>query len=233
MWKRLMASKMYTEEKFLQISGVQHFSFCRRQWALIHVEQQWEENILTAEGRVEHHRVHDNKIADIRNGKITMHGLKIHSNRLGVSGECDAVEFLPVNDGITLHDRNGQWAVVPVEYKHGTTKSNDCDRLQVTIQAMCLEEMFSCKIEKAYIFYFENRRREEVFLNSEIRKSAEDTLAEMHCYMEKKYTPKVRPSNDCNNCSLKDLCIPQLQKKQSVSDYIKSYVEEKIHEKNA
>ncbi len=216
---------MYTEDEFLLLSGVQHFAFCRRQWALIHVEQQWVENVLTAEGRDEHQRVHDNKITDVRNGKITMRGLKVHSHRLGVSGECDAVEFTPAENGITLRGRDGEWTVSPVEYKHGSVKSNDCDRLQVAIQAMCLEEMFSCEIDNAYIFYFSNRRREEVFLDSEIRKQAEDTLEEMHSYMRRRYTPKVKPSNACKNCSLKDICLPELQeKRQSVSDYIEEFV---------
>lgn len=216
---------MYTEDEFLLLSGVQHFAFCRRQWALIHVEQQWVENVLTAEGRDEHQRVHDNKITDVRNGKITMRGLKVHSHRLGVSGECDAVEFTPAENGITLRGRDGEWTVAPVEYKHGSVKSNDCDRLQVAIQAMCLEEMFSCEIDNAYIFYFRNRRREEVFLDSEIRKLAEDTLEEMHSYMRRRYTPKVKPSNACKNCSLKDICLPELQeKRQSVSDYIEEFV---------
>lgn len=216
---------MYTEDEFLLLSGVQHFVFCRRQWSLIHVEQQWVENVLTAEGRDEHQRVHDNKITDVRNGKITMRGLKVHSHKLGVSGECDAVEFTPAEKGITLHGREGEWSVAPVEYKHGTVKSNECDRFQVAIQAMCLEEMFSCKIEKAYIFYFRNRRREDVFLTPEIRKRAEDTFEEMHSYMRRKYTPKVKSSSACKNCSLSDICLPELQQKQqSVNDYIAEFV---------
>ena len=218
----------YADDEFLQLSGVQHFIFCRRQWALIHVEQQWVENVLTAEGRVEHNRVHDNKVTDIRNGKLTMRGLKVHSHKLGVSGECDAVEFLLAEDGITLNGREGQWSVAPVEYKHGTVKSDDCDRMQVAIQAMCLEEMFSCKIEKAFIFYFRNRRREEVIITDDLRRNIENTLEEMHSYMERKYTPKVKPGKGCRNCSLNDICLPVLQEKQqSVTDYISAYMEEK------
>lgn len=217
---------MYSEEDFLQISGIQHFAFCRRQWALIHVEQQWVENSLTAEGRMAHDRVHDSKIKDMRNGKITMRSLKIQSHRLGVSGECDAVEFSPAEDGITLHGREGQWNLAPVEYKHGTVKSNDCDRLQAVIQAMCLEEMFSYKIEKAYIYYLKNRRREEVILTDDIRQKAEYMLEEMHSYMNRKYTPKIKPGNRCKNCSIKDICLPELCKKQvSVSEYIAHYME--------
>ena len=225
---------MYAEEDFLQISGIQHFAFCRRQWALIHVEQQWVENVLTAKGRAEHTRVHDDKVKDYRNGKITIRGLKVHSYELGVSGECDAVEFSPVSDGITLKGREGQWSVIPIEYKHGTTKSNDCDRLQVAVQAMCLEEMFSYKIEKSYIFYFENRRREEVPLTDGIRKDVKETLEEMHAYMARKYTPKVKSGKGCNNCSLKNICIPKLQnKKISVAEYIEDYTKGKNHEEDA
>ncbi len=217
---------MYNEDEFLQLSGVQHFAFCKRQWALIHIEQQWEENILTAEGRLEHERVHDNRITDLRNGKLTIRGLKIHSHRLGVSGECDAVEFSPVTDGITLYGRKGQWAVTPVEYKHGTSKISDCDRLQTAVQAMCLEEMFLCRIEKAYIFYFENRRREEVELDPNLRRNAEEMFEEMHSYMTRKYTPKVKPQKGCKNCSLRDICLPQLEKQQPVREYINSFVED-------
>lgn len=219
---------MYTDDELLMLSGLQHFEFCKRQWALIHVEQQWVENVLTAEGRIEHERVHDNNVTDIRNGKLTFRGLKILSYKLGVSGECDAVEFSPNAEGITLHGRNGKWLVAPVEYKHGKTKISDCDRLQVATQAICLEEMFSCNIEKAYIFYFETRRREEVILDNALRKKVEDTLAEMHSYMSRKYTPKVKASKSCYNCSLKDICLPELQtgKSQSVSEYVRMCLEE-------
>ena len=218
---------MYTEEDFLQLSGIQHFSFCRRQWALIYIEQQWEENILTAGGRMDHHRVHDNEVKDYRNGIMTLRGLKIHSHELGVSGECDAVEFSKVQDGITLKGRKGQWAVTPVEYKHGAVKVNDCDRLQVTAQAMCLEEMFSFNIQKAYIFYFKDRRREEVLLSETLREKVKKMLSEMHSYMDKKYTPAVKPSKNCNNCSLKNICLPNLHKEQSsVEAYINHYMEE-------
>ncbi len=217
---------MYTDEDFLQISGIQHFSFCRRQWALIHVEQQWVENVLTAQGRVDHERVHDNKVKDYRNGKITIRGLKVCSRELGVSGECDAVEFIQDPDGITLKGREGQWSVIPVEYKHGTEKISDCDRLQVAIQAMCLEEMFSYTIDKVYIFYFENRRREEVLLTDALRENARKATEEMHLYMTRRYTPKVKPGKGCNNCSLKEICLPQLQEKQqTVSEYINGYIQ--------
>ena len=146
---------------YLLISGLQHFSFCRRQWALIHIEQQWFENRLTAEGKVIHKRVHDASSVDIRGGIITMRDMPVKSERLGICGRCDAVEFSQSDNGITLHGRDGQWDICPVEYKHGRQKSGDCDRLQVTAQAICLEEMFCCKINEGAVFYHETRKREK------------------------------------------------------------------------
>lgn len=144
---------MYLEDDYLMISGIQHFLFCRRRWALIHVENQWAENYFTADGRMFHDRVHERGVKDIRNGVLTIRGLNVSSAKFGISGCCDAVEFLPVNDGITLHGRDGLWKPLPVEYKRGRSKINNCDRLQVTAQAVCLEEMFSCVIDYGFIFY--------------------------------------------------------------------------------
>lgn len=225
---------MYREEDFLQISGIQHFSFCRRQWALIHIEQQWEENVLTAEGRQEHSRVHDEKIQDIRDGVITKRGLRIYSNELGIHGVCDAVEFIPANDGIQLFGKDGCWIPRPVEYKHGTKKINDCDRLQVVLQAMCLSEMFSFEVEEGCIFYHKNRSREYIAITDELRQEATKMINEMHSYMTRGYTPKVKPAKACRQCSLIDICVPELLTADSeVSEYIARHIEDTGYEKDA
>jgi len=225
---------MYTEDDFLQLSGIQHFSFCRRQWALIHIEQEWVENGLTTEGKIEHERVHNESVQDIRNGVLTMRGLRIHSFSMGISGECDAVEFIPSDTGITLNNRKGQWQVCPVEYKHGKAKINDCDRLQTALQAMCLEEMFSTEIKKGCIFYHETRRREYVEITDDLRSKAIDTVTEMHSYMKRGYTPKPKMSKSCGKCSLADICIPLLEKKtEAVAEYIERHILEGTDEENA
>lgn len=220
----------YKDEDFLQISGIQHFSFCRRQWALIHIENLWNENLLTAEGNVNHQRVHNKDNTDVRNGIITIRGLEIKSSHLGISGICDAVEFSPSDDGITLSGRKGMWNVMPVEYKHGRSKVNDCDRLQTTAQAICLEEMFCCKIPRAAVFYHETRRREYFDLSDELRSKLISMVKEMHNYYSRGYTPSVTPNKGCESCSLCDLCLPKLLKKygkQNVRSYIESRLEEK------
>lgn len=211
------------------LSGIQHFAFCRRQWALIHIEQQWSENYLTASGRITHERVHDRDVWDMRNGVITVRGMQIKSSALGISGECDAVEFIPSDEGITLHGREGKWIVRPIEYKNGESKVNDCDRLQATAQAMCLEEMFCCPVEEAHIFYNKTRRREKFDITDELRSTVRSMLSEMHELYKRGYTPSVKPDKNCASCSLKDICLPVLLKKKrqgSVADYILTAVSE-------
>lgn len=142
----------YPEEEYLMISGIQHFKFCRRQWALIHVEQQWEENVHTVIGELMHKRVHDPYLTEKRAGILVVRALPVASREMGVSGECDLVEFHKCEDGISLHGHRGQYSVYPVEYKKGKPKLTEEDRLQLAAQAMCLEEMFSTEIPEGAVF---------------------------------------------------------------------------------
>lgn len=183
---------------------------------------------MTAEGRVIHNRVHNIRIKDSRNGALTIRGLNVKSDKLGITGVCDAVEFVPSDDGITLSGYNCLWKVRPVEYKHGSSKSEDCDRLQAVAQALCLEEMFSCQIDEAHIFYNETRQREKFEITPELRERVKDITSEMHDYYSRGYTPKVKPSKSCHSCSLSDLCLPNLlkSKNKSVKNYMLSHCRE-------
>ena len=116
----------YTEDDYLMISGIQHFKFCRRQWALIHVEQQWAENVHTAVGKLMHQKVHDPYLTEKRKDTILVRALPVSSRIMGVSGECDLVEFHKCEDGIRLHGHRGMYSVYPVEYKKGKRKINRC-----------------------------------------------------------------------------------------------------------
>ena len=217
----------YGENEYLLLSGIQHFSFCRRQWALIHIENQWKENALTVEGKVVHERVHDKTQTESRGDELTVRGMPIKSESMGVSGECDAVVFTRSDDGIILHGRKGKWSVLPVEYKHGKTKISDCDRLQATAQAMCLEEMYCCRVDRAALFYFETRSREYVAVTEELRETVKRSFSEMHALFDRGYTPKVKPSDKCRRCSLCDLCLPSLMKKgETATDYILEHLED-------
>ena len=143
----------YPEEDWLALSGLQHFSFCRRQWALIHIEQQWQENYLTTAGHLEHERAHDYEQSESRGDTLIMRDLRVFSRHLGITGACDVVEFHQSDDGVPLRGRNGLWSAYPIEYKHGQSKTVDADRLQLCAEAMCLEEMLSCEIVEGALFY--------------------------------------------------------------------------------
>ena len=158
----------YREDEWLQLSGLQHFAFCRRQWALIHVEQLWAENLRTVEGDLLHRKAHDSADRESRGDLYILRGVSIQSCELGVSGQCDVIEFHRSEDGIPLQDKEGLWQPYPVEYKRGQPKENDADRLQLCGQAMCLEEMLSCEIKRGALFYGETRRRELVLITYDV-----------------------------------------------------------------
>lgn len=216
----------YAEDDYLMISGIQHFKFCRRQWALIHVEQQWAENVHTVTGELMHKKAHDPYLTEKRKDTIIVRALPVSSRELGISGECDVVEFHKCEDGIQLHGHRGLYSVFPVEYKKGKPKLTEEDKLQVVAQALCLEEMFSTRVAQGAIFYGETRRREQIEITEELREEVIHMLAEMHQYYARKYTPKVKPSKACKACSLKDICLPKLNKTASVKTYIEQRLEE-------
>lgn len=214
---------MYAEEDYLPLSGIQHFAFCRRQWALIHIEQLWEENSLTVEGNLLHEKAHDPFFTEKRGDVITVRDLSVYSRELGISGQCDVVEFLRDDAGVPLFGRVGRWLPQIVEYKRGKAKLDDCDRSQLALQAMCLEEMLVCpKIEKGSLYYGETRRRESVELTDELRDAVRRMVAEMHEYYDRRYTPRVKPGKSCKNCSLSDKCLPDILGNRSVAQYIES-----------
>lgn len=217
----------YKEEDYLMLSGIQHYAFCRRQWALIHLEQQWKENEYTIEGELFHKRAHDAYFTEKRKDIIITRGLPVHSRKMGVSGVCDIVEFEKSEEGISLFGHRGLYKVYPVEYKKGSPKDTEMDILQLTAQAMCLEEMFSCEITEGAIFYGETRHREIVLIDETRKKNVCETFEEMHQLYNRRHTPKVKWSKSCNGCSLRDLCLPRLGKAVSAGAYIDQVIGEK------
>ena len=194
--KRSMVSNAASEEDFenaLPLSGLQHLAFCPRQWALIHLEQAWAENRLTAEGRL----LHEN--ADLpgqsrRHDLRTVRGLPLLSRRLGLVGRADVVEFRP--------------EPFPVEYKRGRRKPDDCDLVQLCAQALCLEEMLRKPVPRGAIFYGDPRRRLEVEFSPQLRARTASLAADMHRLYQSRQTPPAKPGNYCQNCSLLNICLP-------------------------
>lgn len=215
---------MYAEEDYLMLSGIQHFAFCRRQWAMIHIEQQWADNFRTTAGELMHKKAHDEGSVEKRGDLLIVRGLRISSHELGMSGQCDVVEFHRNENGVALFGYNGKWNPVPVEYKHGVPKENKADELQLCAQAMCLEEMFQTKIPDGYLFYGENRKRTYVELSDDLRLEVKRMSTEMHDLFRKGYTPNVKPDKRCKACSLENLCVPKLQKTMPVRKYIEQNI---------
>ncbi len=209
---------MYAEDDLIQLSALQHFVFCERQCALIHIEQVWSENIFTAEGKIMHEKSDSNKFESRGNVRID-YSVPLRSLRLGLVGKADVVEF---------HKReDGTWLPFPVEYKRGKPKADDCDKVQLCAQAICLEEMLNVQIKEGALFYGQTRRREDVVFDDRLRTVTEDISRKVHELIVAGITPKAEYSRKCESCSLLDLCLPKTcGKTKSVSRYLLSAMEE-------
>lgn len=221
---------MFHEDDLLPISALQHLLFCERQCALIHVERLWEENRLTAEGRHMHDRAHQGE-PETRGGLRTVRGLMIRSLRWGIVGQADVVEFLAPDGTPAAHalpnrisagtdaDWSG-WTVTPVEYKRGRPKKDDCDRVQLCAQALCLEEMLGVGIEVGSLFYGQRRRRTVVPLDEALRQRTVEAIRRLREMIVTRETPPAVREPKCNNCSLFDLCLPDtLSPRMSASQF--------------
>jgi CRISPR-associated exonuclease Cas4 len=204
---------MFSEDDLLPISALQHLEFCPRQCGLIHLEGLWSENRLTAEGRTMHEKAHEPQ-TESRPGIRVARSLRLHSFRLGLSGQADVVEFhqLPAGseDGAPLEGRSGRWQPRPVEYKRGSPKTGHCDIIQLCAQAICLEEMLGVRIEKGALFYGKPRRRQEVIFTDELRMETEELAVKLHELVKSGRTPTARYEKKCDSCSLLAQCMPKV-----------------------
>lgn len=217
----------------LPISALQHLLYCERQCALIHVEQVWAENQFTAEGNVMHEKAHEGP-DERRDGVRIVRGLPVKSEALGLSGQCDVVEF------------HCDGSVLPIEYKRGKPKAHRADEVQLCAQALCLEEMLcsrvrqdvdiqsnrvrqdvepppdhllaqaaTCRIPEGRLFYGQTRRRTDVVFDAELRALTADTARRLHEMIESRVTPQaVYEERKCDACSLKELCMPRAMRFQ-------------------
>ncbi len=217
---------MYTEDDLLPLSALQHLLFCERQCALIHVEQVWSENLFTAEGRILHERVHTQgreSRGDIR----TEFGVSLRSFGLGIIGKADVVEFHRIAD--TDGRGSARWVPFPIEYKRGKPKKDNCDRVQLCAQAMCLEEMMGMEVPEGALFYGQNRRRQNVLFDPALRRETENTANRLHELVSSGRTPAPVYSPKCDTCSLREVCLPRtVGKVRSVERYLKRVIEDPL-----
>ena len=204
----------FAESDFLPISALQHLAFCERQWGLIHLEQLWEENRLTAEGKLLHEKV-DEGPDETRDGVRTVRSLALRSFRLGLIGKSDVVEF-PKEPGA---------APLPVEYKRGRPKLEHWDEIQLCAQALCLEEMMGVPVILGAIYYGQPRRRVDVAIGESLRAETETLVARMHELMRCGKTPPAVYEKKCRSCSLFELCQPKtMQGRKSAIEFLRAAV---------
>ena len=209
---------MYSPDDFIMLSALQHYAFCPRQCALIHVEQVWLENRLTAEGRIMHERVHEE--GDESRGNVRIErGASLRSLRLGLIGKADVVEY--------HRQADGTWQAYPVEYKRGKPKPDHSDKIQLCAQALCLEEMLGASIPSGALFYGKTRRRLDVEFDEALRLETQNIAQQTHELIESGQTPKPVYAKRCESCSLMAECMPKtIQKKRSVESYLKRMLDD-------
>ena len=214
---------MYSEEDLLPISALQHLLFCERQCALIHIEQIWDENRLTAEGRIMHEKVH-NGDNELRGNIRIARGLRLRSLRLGLTGQADVVEF---HRSRTAAASACAWQPFPIEYKRGKPKTDDSDTVQLCAQALCLEEMLSCHIEEGALFYGISKRRKNVAFSANLREAVEKAAARLHRLVAEGVTPPARYEKKCDKCSLFNQCMPKtMANNKSATKYLRQMLTE-------
>lgn len=200
---------MYSEDNYIMLSALQHYMYCPRQCALIHVDQQWSENRFTAEGRAQHERV-DREERECRGDVVAEYALPLYSRELGLTGKADVVEF---HKGMAY----------PVEHKRGKPKPDECDMIQVCAQALCLEEMLGQSIPEGALFYGKPRRRQTVIFDDVLRNKTIDTCKKVHELIQSKIVPKAQyDAKKCSACSLYEICMPQHT--MNVKDYYDKYL---------
>lgn len=205
------------DDLLIPISALQHYLYCPRQCALIHLEQQWAENRLTAEGQVMHQRS-DLQKRETRRGVRTVTAMPLHAENLGLVGKADVVEF---------HKQQGQHDLAfPVEYKRGKPKAHRADEVQLCAQALCLENMLLNPVPAGALYYGQTRRRKDVTFDQTLRALTLQTIADVRAMFLAQKTPLARyDAKRCDACSLIDLCQPKLLGAGSVADWVVNMLE--------
>ena len=212
---------MFPEEDYLQMSGVQHYCYCPRQWGLIHIAQIWSDDARTTSGNIMHRNADDPFSDKMRGGVRIVRAMPVSSSVLGLSGVCDVVEFHPSENGCRIEGCDGCFCIVPVEYKVGRKKKGDWDAVQLCAQAMALEEMMSVTITYGFIFYGTERRRHRVEFSDDLRGRTVEVSQEMHRLFDEHIMPAAEyVEAKCRGCSLLDECMPVRSIWKSIDEYI-------------
>jgi CRISPR-associated exonuclease Cas4 len=211
----MLKETFYAEDDFIQISALQHYVFCPRQCALIHVEDVWRENVYTVRGELLHEKV-DSDTYETRASVRTVRGLRIHSYRFGLTGRCDVVEFRRTSANLEI---------LPVEFKSGEPKQDMSDAIQLCAQVLCLEEMLNTTITRGAFFYGKIRRREYIQIDEPLRKQTQEIITAVRRIVSRAVVPTAQYMPKCRNCSIENICQPRAMNERKLKNYLSELYE--------
>jgi len=231
---------MFAEDELLPISALQHFVFCERQAALIHLEGLWRDNPLTLEGSHLHGRVDDgNPRKEVRGDVVIIRGLILQSRRLGLIGRADVVElhrfegadnessFGKLSRAVPIQGLKGMWTPYPIDYKRGKPKVDHCDDVQLCAQALCLEEMLQVAVPGGGLFYGRTKRRHRVVFDKDLRRETRHATEQLRSLINSGRTPKASKTPKCKGCSLIEVCLPTaMSRRKSARRYLEEVMSE-------
>lgn len=216
-------------DDYLMLSGIQHFYFCKRQWCLIHIEQQWEDNRWTMEGQVFHQKSDNPYVKEKRKDHFISRAMPVSSATLGLSGILDVVEFVKDDDGIPVPGKRGKWRPSIVEFKKGAPKNDLRDVVQLVAEVICLEEKLQLTIPISYLFYGKTNRKQEIQITEELRQLVQEMAQQMHDLYDSARTTPAETYKNCKECSLVNICMPRITKKKvNVDNYIRQRMNEEF-----
>ena len=207
------------DDKLIPLSYVSQYCYCKRRVGLLMLEQQWSDSTDTVKGSAEHRHVHTADAAR-QHDTVILTDLAVVSHEMDLFGRCDVVEARLCADGVILPLVEGKrCSLYPIEYKHGKLRTEHEYELQLCAQAMCLEEMFQCKIPAGALFFISSHRRKEILFDEQMREQVRETATALAAMLQTGQVPPPENSAKCIRCSLKEICQPEIS--TSASAYLK------------
>lgn len=198
---------IYKEDDLIPLSYLSQYYYCPRRAALLLIERLWNDNFYTMSGTVIHQHV-DKARHEKRSDLIRLTSLPLRSLKLGLFGVADSVEFYANNEKYKVQGLTGKWEIVPVEYKHGKVRDELEYEVQLSGQAICLEEMLGVTVHRGFVYYAGDRRRKEVIITSNLRNLVQRGAEALHNMLTAGIIPPIVASSKCRNCSLNNDCFP-------------------------
>jgi CRISPR-associated exonuclease Cas4 len=198
------------ENERIPISSIKQYIYCKRRFALMFIDREWESNYKIVEGDILHEKVDDPFIKESRGDLFRSRSVPVYSDNLNIQGVCDLIEFIKSSDGVKVGRKKGLWSINPIDYKNGKPEKSDADNFQLCAIAICLEEMFNTHISSGDLYYGKLRRRVKVQFTKELREKVESAIHGISELLREQSVPQKAEDQNCSMCSLLNICLPGL-----------------------